>query len=110
MAPTSGRRKSSATKKKTVNKRGKGRQPGQGASVMMNNFFPALNEIQPQGGMTSEELAAMQLQQAMIQNNQEGEEYAQDNMQLINEVPLEEEEGESQDVTQSRKLHSQQHH
>ena len=44
MAPTSGRRKSSATKKKTVNKRGKGRQPGQGASVMMNNFFPALNE------------------------------------------------------------------
>ena len=60
--------------------------------------------------MTSEELAAMQLQQAMIQNNQEGEEYAQDNMQLINEVPLEEEEGESQDVTQSRKLHSQQHH
>jgi hypothetical protein len=31
-------------------------------------------------------------------------------MQLINEVPLEEEEGESQDVTQSRKLHSQQNH
>lgn len=28
-------------------------------------------------------------------------------MQLINEVPLEEEEGESQDVTQSRKLQGQ---
>jgi hypothetical protein len=50
-------------------------------------------------------MAALQMQQAMLQN-QEGEEYEQDNMQLINEVPLEEEEGESQDVTQSRKLHS----
>lgn len=30
---------------------------------------------------------------------------AEENMQLINEVPLEEEEGESQDVTQSRKVH-----
>lgn len=45
----------------------------------------------------------------MIQNQsgvQEGEDQfqQQENMQLINEVPLEEEEGESQDVTQSRKV------
>lgn len=37
------------------------------------------------------------MQQAMLQDQQQ-EEFAQDNMQLINEVPLEEEEGESQDV------------
>lgn len=33
---------------------------------MLNNYFPALNEQPAQGGLTSEELAAMQLQQVMI--------------------------------------------
>lgn len=41
----------------------------------------------------------------LMQNDQEDEDYQQ-NMQLINEVPQEEEEGESQDVVQSRRLQS----
>jgi hypothetical protein len=40
----------------------------------------------------------------MMQNEQD--EDFQQNMQLINEVPQEEEEGESQDVAQSRRLQS----
>ena len=70
---------------------------------MMNNFFPALNG-QEQAQMTAEEMAALQLQQAMMQREEQPSE-GEENMQLINEVPLEEEEGESQDVTHSRKVH-----
>lgn len=47
----------------------------------------------------------MQQAAMLMQNDQEDEDYQQ-NMQLINEVPQEEEEGESQDVVQSRRLQS----
>lgn len=54
MAQVSGRRKTSANKqKKSSNKRGKGRQPGQGSSVMMNNYFPSLNEAPARNGRNS---------------------------------------------------------
>jgi hypothetical protein len=63
--PLSGRqRKSSAKKRTSANKKTrKGGQPGQGnqpSGVMLNNFFPVLNQEQP------EDIQAMQLQQAML--------------------------------------------
>ena len=67
----------------------------------MNNFFPALNAEGQ--AINPEELAALQMNQALAQ---EQEQFAE-NMQLINEVPIEEEEGESQDVTHARKQHQQ---
>lgn len=110
--PLSGRQRKSSAKKRTsaTKKTRKGGQPGQGNQpqvVMSNNFFPALNEAQPNGGYTSEQITAMH--QAMMQNQEGVEEQFQDdqNMQLIDEVPLEEEEGESQDVTQSKKIQGQ---
>jgi hypothetical protein len=33
---------------------------------MLNNFFPALNQVQADGSLSSEEIAAMQLQQAAL--------------------------------------------
>lgn len=88
---TQTRRKPSTGKVKKPASAGKRRkaQPNQANSVMMNNFFPALNAegqaINPEEGM------------------QQDQDQFGDNMQLINEVPIEEEEGESQDVTHARK-------
>lgn len=61
-------RKSSSGKRKGTRKGRKGAQPGQGNSVMLNNYFPTLNEMTGQGGMTSEEMAAMQFHKVMLQN------------------------------------------
>lgn len=90
---TNSRRKPSTGKVKKPASAGKRRkaQPNQVNSVMMNNFFPALNAEGQ--AINPEELAALHQDQ-----DQFGE-----NMQLINEVPIEEEEGESQDVTHARK-------
>jgi hypothetical protein len=93
---TRARKSQSAKKQRPAKKTRKGGQPGQGASVMMNNFFPALNGQQryPQGSAAQQAAEQQALQEHLLQQQQE-----EDPMQLINEVPLEEEEGESQDVT-----------
>lgn len=99
VAQSSSRRRSSSLTKAKKPRAAKGRkraQPGQGNSVMLNNYFPALN--QQDEGMTNEELAALQLQQAMLMRGEQE--------QVINEA-MPEEEAESQEVTQSRKVHHQ---
>lgn len=96
---TASRRRSSSLnkqKKQRGVRRRKGAQPGQGNSVMLNNYFPALTEQQE--SMSHEELAALQMQQAMLLRNN------QDPNVVINEAMPEEEEGESQEVTHSRKM------
>lgn len=70
MNSSSNRRRVSAQKQQkrtsASKKTRKGGQPGQGNSVMMNNFFPALNG-QEQAQLSAEEMAALQMQQAMMQ-------------------------------------------
>ena len=97
----SGRRRSqknassSAQREKKASK-GKRRkvQPGQG--ILLNNFFPALES----GGHHSGQKANPEDQYAM-QPNMEAPAQAH---QIINEVPPEEEEGESQDIMNSRQI------
>ncbi len=100
------KRSSSLTKKKKsqVTRRRKGGQPSQTNSVMLNNFFPALNQ-NDQDSMSQEELAALQQAMALKQANEDAMVQAESAAQLgLDDAIPEEEEGESQQVTQSRKV------
>ena len=71
-------------------------QPGQG--ILLNNFFPALESGGHRSGQKQSAEEQFAAQQAAILAQHEAE--AQE--QIINEVPPEEEEGESQDIVNSR--------